>query len=118
MAVEDVQMTSQYDDIIVGSGSAGAALAVRLTEDAARQGLLIAAGPDYRTIDETPHDIANGSVMSLIEHDWGFNADVIPGKRIRFPRGKLTGGSSAVGACIALRGVPENFEEWAGYGNP
>ncbi|HEV8560558.1 MAG TPA: GMC oxidoreductase [Actinophytocola sp.] len=111
-------MTSQYDDIIVGSGSAGAALATRLSEDPSRRVLLIEAGPDYKTIEETPRDIANGSVMSLIQHDWGFNADVIEGKRIRFPRGKLTGGSSGVGACIALRGVPENFEEWAGYGNP
>jgi choline dehydrogenase len=111
-------MTQRYDEIIVGAGSAGAALAARLTEDPKRRVILLDAGPDFSTEEKTPHDILDGSVMSLSEHDWQFRAEIHDGRRIRFPRGKVTGGSSAVGATIALRGLPADYDAWAAAGNP
>ena len=104
-----------YDDIVIGAGSCGAVLAARLSEDPARQVLLIEAGPDYRSIEETPDDLLH-SAVSLVDHDWGFTAEATKGRSIGYPRGKVVGGSSAVNGTIALRGDPADFDEWAGRG--
>jgi choline dehydrogenase len=107
----------EYDDIIVGGGSAGAVLAARLSEDPARKVMLFEAGPDYATVELTPADLRNCWRMSLREHDWGFTAEAVPGRAIPYPRGRVVGGSSAVNAAIALRGVPADYDEWASLGN-
>ena len=108
----------EYDDIIVGGGSSGAVLAARLSEDPNRAVLLLEAGPDYQSVEATPEDLRSGRVQSVKAHDWGFKADALPGREIDYPRGKVTGGGSAVNSAIALRGVPEDYDEWADMGNP
>ena len=55
--------------------------------------------------------------MSLRAHDWGLTAEAVPGRAIPYPRGRVIGGSSAVNATIALRGVPADYDEWAALGN-
>jgi choline dehydrogenase len=109
-------MATTYDDIIVGAGSSGAVLAARLSEDPARRVLLLEAGPDYVTVEALPEDLRDSTWISVVRHDWGFKADAMKGREIEYPRGKVTGGSSAVNATIALRGVPADYDEWASLG--
>lgn len=107
-----------FDDIIVGAGSAGIPLAVRLSADPNRRVALIEAGPDYPTAAETPADLLDGNAMSLVEHDWRFDAGLIPARRTRYFQGRVAGGASSVGNTIAIRGMPADFDEWAAAGNP
>ena len=106
----------EYADIIVGAGSAGAALAARLSEDPDRNVLLLEAGPDYSAVQQTPDDLLT-TWISAGPHDWGLTANATPTREIPYPRGKVTGGGSAVNGHIALRGTPGDFDEWAAWGN-
>ena len=109
--------TNQPDIIVVGAGSAGCAIAARASEDPHRQVLLLEAGPDYADINATPWDLTNGHNNSYTDHDWGFRYQPTRGNEVFFPRGRVVGGSSAVNTTIALRGMPEDHQEWADAGN-
>jgi choline dehydrogenase-like flavoprotein len=56
-------------------------------------------------------------LTSIADHDWGWIAWATPQREIAFPRGKVTGGCSAVNASVAIRGVPADVDEWAALGN-
>jgi choline dehydrogenase len=102
--------------VIVGAGSSGSVLAHRLTSSAKRQVLLLEAGPDYLP-DALPADLRDGTRNSMREHDWGYRHKPSPRAfRTPLPRGRVVGGSSAVNTCIALRGQPEDYDEWASLG--
>ncbi|HZO27614.1 MAG TPA: GMC family oxidoreductase, partial [Chloroflexota bacterium] len=107
----------EYDDVIVGAGSSGAVLAARLSEDPDRSVLLLEAGPDYVSVEQTPRDLLNSRALSLVDHDWMLTAEAVPGRTIPYPRGKVTGGCSAVNGVIALRGMPADYDEWSELGN-
>lgn len=106
------------DIIVVGAGSAGAVIAARASEDPNRQVLLLEAGPDYPDLAQTPFDLVNSHNNSYRDHDWGFKFQPTANQEQFFPRGRVTGGSSAVNTTIALRGIPEDYDEWADAGNP
>lgn len=102
--------------VIVGAGSSGSVLAHRLTRSGVREVVLLEAGPDYLPA-VLPPALADGTRNALRGHDWGYAHKPSPRAfTMPLPRGRVVGGSSAVNTCIALRGQPEDFDEWAALG--
>jgi choline dehydrogenase len=110
---------STYDYIICGAGTAGCLLANRLSADATKRVLLIEAGghDDYVWI-HIPvgylHCIGNPRT------DWLYFTDEDPGlngRKLRYPRGKVLGGSSSINGMIYMRGQARDYDHWGALGN-
>src|SRR3954447_16588654 len=108
---------SSYDYVIVGGGSAGCALANRLSVDPGTQVLVLEAGrSDYR-IDPfihmpaaLPYPIGNRL------YDWKYESEpeaFMNGRKVYHARGKVLGGSSSINGMIFQRGNPLDYERWA-----
>jgi choline dehydrogenase len=106
-----------YDYIIVGGGSAGCALAARLTEDASTRVLLLEAGRPDSWWDLYIHMPAALSFpIGNRFYDWKYESEPEPhmgGRRIYHARGKVLGGSSSINGMIFQRGNPLDYERWA-----
>ena len=110
-------MTETYDYIVIGAGNAGAPIASRLSEDPNVRVLVLEAGPHFRSVEETPQELRDSRAVSVDKHDWNYITDVIPGRQFPYARGKVSGGCSAVNGCISLRGLEQDFRQWAKLGN-
>ncbi|UJP10808.1 GMC family oxidoreductase N-terminal domain-containing protein [Microbacterium sp. KUDC0406] len=102
-----------YDYVVVGAGSAGAAVAARLSEDPAARVLLLEAGPEDKKTEV--HIPAAFSKLFKSDVDWNYETEPQPelgGRRVYWPRGKVLGGSSSMNAMMWVRGFPEDYDEW------
>ena len=113
----------KYDVIVIGAGSAGGTMATRLSEDPNRSVLLLEAGPEYTDLEQTPDDLKFGYAPTASEmgapHNWSFVGTGTPRQTepVAVPRGRVVGGTSAINGQVFLRGVPEDYDRWASWGN-
>jgi choline dehydrogenase len=113
-------MTAVYDFVIIGGGSAGAALAARLSEDPTVSVALLEAGGKPPEHEAMP--MACASLQLDPETDWMYRGD--PGKggqgfqnrTMPVPRGKMLGGSSGINYMVFVRGHPGDYNSWAAKG--
>jgi choline dehydrogenase len=107
-----------YDYIVVGAGSAGAAVAHRLSEDPRNRVLLLEAGPARHRWTRIPVGYARMIANPAV--NWLYSAEpeaATNGRRLAVPRGKLLGGSSAINGLAFVRGQARDFDTWAQMGN-
>jgi choline dehydrogenase len=106
-----------YDVVIVGGGSAGCALADRLSADRSTRVLVLEAGrPDWRADVFIHMPAALAFPIGSRFYDWRYTSEPEPhmgGRRVYHARGKVLGGSSSINGMIFQRGNPMDFEKWA-----
>ncbi|MEX1078552.1 MAG: GMC oxidoreductase [Homoserinimonas sp.] len=108
------ETVDDFDYVVVGGGSAGAALAARLSEDPSVQVALVEAGPDDRGLDVV---LNLGRWMELLESGYDWDYPIEPqefgNSFLRHARAKVLGGCSSHNSCIAFWAPEEDLNDWA-----
>lgn len=108
----------EADFVIIGSGSAGAAMAYRLSEDGKHSVIVIEyGGTDFGPLIQMPSALSYPLNMS--RYDWGYSSEPEPhlgGRVLATPRGKVLGGSSSINGMVYVRGHAHDFDHWAEQG--
>src|SRR5271167_4338583 len=109
----------EADFVVIGAGSAGCAVAARLSEDpATRVVLLEAGGEDNNRWIHIP--LGFGKTFADPSVNWCYETEPDPGaadRRVFWPRGKVLGGSSSINGMVYIRGQAEDFDHWRQLGN-
>ena len=109
----------EADFIVIGAGSAGCAVAARLSEDPATRVLLLeAGGEDKNRWIHIP--LGFGKTFADPTVNWCYETEPDPGagdRRVFWPRGKVLGGSSSINGMVYIRGQAEDFDHWRQLGN-
>ncbi|MEM7241230.1 MAG: choline dehydrogenase [Pseudomonadota bacterium] len=111
-------MGKEADFVIIGSGSAGSAMAYRLSEDGKNSVLVLEyGGSDWGPLIQMPGALS--FPMNMPRYDWGFSSEPEPhlgGRRLACPRGKVIGGSSSVNGMVYVRGHAGDYNHWRDAG--
>ncbi|MBU6378268.1 MAG: GMC family oxidoreductase N-terminal domain-containing protein [Gammaproteobacteria bacterium] len=108
----------EADYIVVGAGAAGAVMAARLSDDRDVDVLLVeAGGPARGPLFSVP--LMTGLLLRGGIANWGYMTEPVPtldNRRLKWPRGKALGGSTAINGMVWRRGLPLDFDQWAQRG--
>jgi choline dehydrogenase len=101
----------RFDVVVAGGGTAGCVVASRLSEDPDRSVCLVEAGPDYGPFhgDRWPADLLDGTQLAF-SHSWETDRE----DRSQL-RARVLGGCSTHNACVALRGIPADYDWGDGW---
>jgi len=112
-------LPEQFDYVVVGAGSAGCAVANRLSESGRYSVLVLEAGPESRRNPFVNMPLGFLQLMFSRRYNWQFNTEPqrhMGGRALFQPRGKMLGGSSGMNAQVYIRGHAWDYDEWARLG--
>lgn len=107
----------QADYVIVGAGSAGCAMAYRLSEAGHSVIVIEFGGSDAGPLIQMPGALSYP--MNMLRYDWGYWSEPEPylgGRQLACPRGKVIGGSSSINGMVYVRGHARDFDTWSEMG--
>ncbi|GAA0266563.1 GMC family oxidoreductase N-terminal domain-containing protein [Alteraurantiacibacter aestuarii] len=111
-------IAGEFDYLVIGAGSAGAALAARLSEDETKTVCVLeAGGHDSHPFIHVPSFVA--AAIGRKETNWSFETVPQPGmagRKIGVPRGRVLGGSGAINGMVYFRGHPTDYDDWSDAG--